>query len=150
MNETSGYSHNLAGAVARSAGTLKRYGRLFTQYLRPLRLSLAALGAILAATIALQILAPLLAGRFLDRAAGGAALGELFMLAGITIALAVAGQALAIAETYVAERVGWTATNELRADLLAHLLRLDATFHTAHTAGELIERADGDVATLAR
>src|SRR5258706_332507 len=31
-----------------------------------------------------------------------------------------------------------------------HLLRLDATFHTAHTSGELIERVDGDVATLAR
>src|SRR5262249_404051 len=30
------------------------------------------------------------------------------------------------------------------------LLRLDASFHSAHTPGELIERVDGDVATLAR
>ncbi|MEP7187761.1 MAG: ABC transporter ATP-binding protein, partial [Roseiflexaceae bacterium] len=57
---------------------------------------------------------------------------------------------MAVAETYVAEHVSWAATNALRADLLAHLLRLDATFHTVHAPGELIERADGDVATLAR
>ena len=33
---------------------------------------------------------------------------------------------------------------------VAHLLRLDASFHTARTPGELIERVDGDVAMLAR
>ncbi len=64
--------------------------------------------------------------------------------------LALVGQGLAVVETYVAENVSWAATNELRADLVAHLLRLDATFHTAHTPGELIERVDGDVSTLAR
>ena len=64
--------------------------------------------------------------------------------------LALVGQGVAVAETYVAENVSWAATNTLRADLLAHLLRLDASFHNAHTSGELIERVDGDVATLAR
>src|SRR5439155_13965546 len=37
----------------------------------------------------------------------------------------------------------------LRADLTLHVLRLDPTFHVRHTAGDLIERTDGDVATLA-
>ena len=74
----------------------------------------------------------------------------LVVLALLTIVLALAGQGLAVAETYVAENVSWAATNELRADLLTHLLRLDATFHTAHTPGKLIERVDGDVGTLAR
>ncbi|MGH2602137.1 MAG: ABC transporter ATP-binding protein, partial [Dehalococcoidia bacterium] len=71
-------------------------------------------------------------------------------LALLTIGLALVGQGVAVAETYVAENVSWVATNALRADLVAHLLRLDATFHTAYTPGELIERVDGDVATLAR
>src|SRR5581483_4594879 len=75
---------------------------------------------------------------------------DLVFLSLLTIALALAGQGLAVAETYVAENVSWAATNALRADVLAHLLRLDATFHTAHTPGELIERVDGDVGTLAR
>jgi ABC-type multidrug transport system fused ATPase/permease subunit len=74
----------------------------------------------------------------------------LIELALLTMALALAGQGLAVTETWLAERVSWDATNALRTDLLAHLLRLDASYHNAHTAGELIERVDGDVATLAR
>ncbi|MBP1632951.1 MAG: transporter related protein, partial [Acidobacteria bacterium] len=63
-------------------------------------------------------------------------------------ALAVGHQLLNVAATYVAEQVGWRATNELRADLAEHVLRLDMGFHKGHTPGELIERIDGDVTTL--
>ncbi len=108
------------------------------------------LAAILCGTIGVQVVTPLLASRFIDQATSGGAPGDLIFLALLTIGLALAGQGMAVAETYVAENVSWTTTNALRADLLAHLLRLDATFHTAHTSGELIERVDGDVATLAR
>src|SRR5579885_2772223 len=93
---------------------------------------------------------PLVASRFIDRATSGGAPHDLMVLALLTMGLALLGQGLAVAETYVAENVSWAATNALRADLVAHVLRLDATFHTAHTPGELIERVDGDVATLAR
>jgi ATP-binding cassette, subfamily B, bacterial len=108
------------------------------------------LAVILCGAIGVQVVTPLLASRFIDQATSGGAPGDLIILALLTIGLAVAGQGMAVAETYVAENVSWTTTNALRADLLAHLLRLDATFHTAHTSGELIERVDGDVATLAR
>jgi len=108
------------------------------------------LAAILCGTIGVQVVTPLLASRFIDQATSGGAPGDLIFLALLTIGVALAGQGMAVAETYVAENVSWTTTNALRADLLAHLLRLDATFHTAHTSGELIERVDGDVATLAR
>lgn len=111
---------------------------------------MALLALVLCATIAVQVAAPLVASRFIDQATSGAPLRDLIFLALLTIILAIAGQALAVAETYVAENVSWIATNALRADLLAHLLRLDATFHAARTPGELIERVDGDVATLAR
>src|SRR5207302_9859661 len=50
---------------------------------------------------------------------------------------------------YVGEDLGWSATNTLRADLLLHTLRLDQSFHKARTSGELIERVDGDVTSLA-
>lgn len=108
------------------------------------------LAVILCGTIAVRVVAPLVASRFIDRAVSAGTLEELIFLALMTIGLALAEQGLAVAETYLAEYVSWAATNTLRADLLAHLLRLEATFHTAHTPGELIERADGDVATLAR
>jgi ABC-type multidrug transport system fused ATPase/permease subunit len=45
--------------------------------------------------------------------------------------------------------VGWTATNDLRADLALHCLRLDMSFHKKRTPGEMIERIDGDVTALA-
>jgi ATP-binding cassette, subfamily B, bacterial len=134
----------------RSLQTLNRYRRLLSHYLRPHRSRMALLAVILSGTIGVQVVTPLVASRFIDRATSGEVLRDLILLALLTMALAVVGQGLAVAETYVAETVSWAATNELRADLLAHLLRLDATFHTAHTPGELIERVDGDVATLAR
>jgi ABC-type multidrug transport system fused ATPase/permease subunit len=130
--------------------SLHRYWRLLARYLRPQRLRMGLLAAILCGTIGVQVVAPLVVSRFIDRATGGAALRDLLVLALLTMGLALARQGGAVAETYVAEQVSWTATNALRADLIAHLLRLDASFHTAHTPGELIERVDGDVATLSR
>ena len=130
--------------------TLNRYWRLLVHYLRPQWVWMSLLAVILCVTICVQIVTPLVAGHFIDQATSGGDLGSLFVLALLTMGLALMGQGLAVAETYVAENVSWTATNAMRADLIAHLLRLDATFHTAHTPGELIERVDGDVATLAR
>jgi ATP-binding cassette subfamily B protein len=141
---------NLPLTHIRMFHTLGRYWRLLAHYLRPQWLRMLLLAIILCGTIAVQVITPLVASRFIDRATTGGALGELISLALLTMGLALVGQGMAVAETYMAEHVSWAATNELRADLLAHLLRLEATFHTAHTPGELIERADGDVATLAR
>jgi len=129
---------------------LNRYWRLLAHYLRPQWPRMALLALILCGAICVQVVTPLVASRFIDQATSGGSPRDLIVLALLTMGLALAGQVLAIAETYVAENVSWAATNALRADLLAHLLRLDATFHTAHTSGELIERVDGDVATLAR
>jgi ATP-binding cassette, subfamily B, bacterial len=129
---------------------LGRYWRLLGHYLRPQGPRMGLLAVILCGTIGIQVVTPLVASRFIDRATTGGALRDLIFLALLTMGLALAGQGAAVAETYVAENVSWAATNALRADLVAHLLRLDAPFHTAHTPGELIERVDGDVATLAR
>lgn len=119
-------------------------------YLRPHRRSIALLAIILATTIAIQIGTPLIAARFIDDATSGGSRQRLVFLAVATIALAVLGQGIAVAESWVAERVSWSATNALRLDLAAHILRLDYTFHAAHTQGALIERVDGDVGALAR
>ncbi len=129
---------------------LSRYWRLLAHYLRPQWPRMGLLAVTLCSAICVQVAAPLVASRFIDQATSGGALRDLIVLALLTMGLALAGQGLAVAETYVAEQVSWAATNALRADLVAHLLRLDAAFHTAHTPGELIERVDGDVATLSR
>jgi ABC-type multidrug transport system fused ATPase/permease subunit len=130
--------------------TLKRYWRLLAHYLRPEWARMLVLLLVLGGAIAAQVLAPLVTSRFIDRATAGQPLRELISLALLTMGIALFGQLLSVVETYVAENVSWAATNEMRADLLEHLLRLDASFHNAHTAGELIERVDGDIGTLAR
>ncbi|MDQ6906730.1 MAG: ABC transporter transmembrane domain-containing protein, partial [Chloroflexota bacterium] len=130
--------------------SLNRYRRLLAYYLRPQWPQMSLLAVILCGAIGVQVVTPLVASHFIDQATSGGPLRDLIFLALLTMGLALAGQGVAVAETYVAENVSWVATNALRADLVAHLLRLDAPFHTAHTPGELIERVDGDVTTLAR
>jgi len=127
---------------------VRAYLRLLRTYLRPLRARVALLSALLLAGIACQAVNPQLIRAFIDRATSGGAPGGLLSLAAGFTALAVGHQILNVAATYVAEQVGWRATNELRADLADHLLRLDMGFHKGHTPGELIERVDGDVTTL--
>ena len=129
---------------------LRRYWRTLALYLRPQWPRMVLLTGILFGTIGVRIVAPLVASRFIDQATAGGTLRTLVSLALLTMLLALLGQGMVVAETYIAENVSWTATNALRVDLVAHLLRLDASFHNARTAGELIERVDGDVATLAR
>ncbi|MFH1329682.1 MAG: ABC transporter ATP-binding protein [Actinomycetota bacterium] len=127
---------------------VRAYLRLLRRYLRPLRRRVALLAALMGTGIACQAINPQLIRAFLDRATSGGSLGGLLTLAAGFTALAVGHQILNVAATYVAEQVGWRATNELRADLAEHVLRLDMGFHKGHTPGELIERIDGDVTTL--
>lgn len=123
---------------------------MLVHYTRPVRWPLLALLLIMAATIAVQLVTPALTARFINAAVGGDAMRELVTIALLTAGVALAGYVLAPVETWVSEHVAWEATNALRADLLAHLLALDASFHARHTVGELIERVDGDVSHLAR
>ncbi len=118
-------------------------------YLRPHRPRLALLAALLAGSIGLQLANPQLARTFVDRAAAGDPTGALLPIALAFLAVAVLAQVAAVAETYVAEDLGWRTTNQLRADLTRHVLTLDDSFHSEHGAGELIERIDGDVSVIA-
>ena len=99
--------------------TLRRDVRLLAHYLRPQWPRMALLAVILCVTIGVQVVTPLVASNFIDQATSGADLHSLIVLALLTMGLALAGQALAVAETYVAENVSWIATNTLRADLVA-------------------------------
>lgn len=121
---------------------------LLRTYLAPLRGRVALLLVLLLAAIALELLNPLILRSFIDQAQAGAPLGALTRIAGLFLGLALAFQLVTVAQTYLAEFIGLSATNRLRADLMRHCLKLDPAFHHAHTPGALIERVDGDVATL--
>lgn len=65
-----------------------------------------------------------------------ARLGLLFLLA------ALLQQALTLAATYLAQDVGWRATNRLRSDLTRHCLTQDPAFYKPFAPGALMERVD--------
>jgi ATP-binding cassette subfamily B protein len=124
------------------------YSDLFITYLRPQRGRAMLLAALLLASIGLQLASPQILRRFIDTARRGGSAEELTQTALIFIAALLIGQIAAAAALYLGTDVGWAATNLLRADLAAHVLRLDMWFHNAHTPGELMARVDGDVAAL--
>ncbi|MEZ4711553.1 MAG: ABC transporter ATP-binding protein [Caldilineaceae bacterium] len=127
---------------------LKSYYRLLAQYLQPQRTQVLWMAVLLLLNIGLRLVNPQIMRFFIDTALNGGAMQTLVQAALLFLGVAVLSQALAVAATYFAERVAWTATNALRYDLTAHCLNLDLSFHKTRTPGELIERIDGDVDKL--
>ncbi|MEO8286275.1 MAG: ABC transporter ATP-binding protein [Chloroflexota bacterium] len=127
---------------------LTGYRTLLSSYLRPQRRRVITLGAILLVGLTLELANPWILRAFIDGALAKAPLESLIWVAVLFLVAALGTQLVSVAQTYVAENVGLTATNQLRLDLTLHTLRLDPSFHGSHTPGELIERVDGDVATL--
>jgi ABC-type multidrug transport system fused ATPase/permease subunit len=123
--------------------------RLLATYLRPEAPRAVALALLLFAGIALQLANPQIAKTFIDHAQAGDAFDGLVRIAMLFLAAALLTQVATVAETYVADDLGWRTTNVLRADLTRHVLELDASFHAEHSPGELIERIDGDVSAIA-
>ena len=128
---------------------VRSYITLLYDYLRRQKGRVALLAVTMFTGIGLMLVGPQLIRAFLDRAIDGEPSSRLIPLAIWFMVIAVLQQFFSVAATYLAEQVGWTATNEMRADLAAHVLDLDMGFHKEHTPGEMIERIDGDVTAQA-
>lgn len=127
---------------------LKRYLTLLKTYLKPQWLRTSLLAILLLTSIGLQLLAPQILRYFIDTVMAGGATTSLIMAGVLFMGVALLNLGVSVATTYFSEYIAWTATNQLRADLVAHCLSLDMSFHKEHTPGELIERIDGDVDAL--
>lgn len=123
--------------------------QVLSRYLRRRRGPVAVLGLLLLASAALAVVSPQFLRHFIDQALDRAAIGVLLQAAVFFIGFAALAQGLSVVADLLAARVAWSATNELRADLLAHCLRMDLSFFQDHSGGELVERIDGDVGKLA-
>lgn len=122
---------------------------LLAQYLGPQASAVALLTALLLGSLGLQLVAPQIVRAFIDGVRSGMTAAQLVPAGLLFLGANLLSQVLTVAVTFLGENVGWRATNAVRADLLRHCLALDVTFHHARTPGELIERIDGDVTTLA-
>ena len=127
---------------------LREYWRLLSRYLVSQRTAALWMALLLLGNTAIGLATPQVERRFIDAALAGASQPLLARLAVAVLVVALARQGLSVLATYWAQRVAWTATNALRLDLAAHIVRLDLYFHKVRTPGELIERIDGDVSAL--
>ena len=135
---------------------VRAYWNLLINYLKSQWLRVLLLSILLFGGIGLQLVNPQIMRRFIDAATGMAEVEldaaqrsiRLRNTALLFMGFAVLQQIVTVGATYLSAVVGWTSTNALRYDLAAHCLRLDMSFHNAHKPGEMIERLDGDVASL--
>jgi ATP-binding cassette, subfamily B, bacterial len=121
---------------------------LLRRYLIPQGTRVAWMSLFLLLGIALQILNPQIARRFVDATQNTADSSNLTLLAVLFIVAALISSGFRALAAYISNDVAWRATNALRADLAAHTLNLGMGFHKSRPPGEMIERIDGDVNAL--
>jgi ABC-type multidrug transport system fused ATPase/permease subunit len=136
-------------AYTSETGGIRSYAQLLGYYLRPYRGKVGLLALSLFAASGILVYTPQLIKQFIDGATGGATLGALTQIALVYLGLALVRQWLQALSTYLSADVGWSTTNQLRTDLFRHALGLDLAYHKNRTPGELIERIDGDVTSIA-
>lgn len=129
--------------------TFNHYKEMFQQYILPQRGKVILLMILLLSGLGLQLISPQLMRYYIDASSRTDSIDVLKMIAISFIGLALINQIVQLLETYIGEKVAWTATNALRQTLSLHCLKLDMPFHQEHTSGEMIERIDGDVSTMA-
>jgi ATP-binding cassette, subfamily B, bacterial len=107
------------------------------------------LSVLLVTVTLLQVANPQIVRFYIDRAVAKGSTVVLVWMAVAYIIIAIVVQVTQIWATYVGENFAWDITNSVRTDLTEHCVHLDYQFHQDHSPGELIERVDGDVTTLA-
>ncbi len=125
-----------------------QYRQLLGTYLAPQWRRMAALAGLLVIDLVLQLSLPRVVQGFIDSATAGVTLRTLVLIGTAYLVVAIAQNWTLVGWQYLAQNVGLSATNSIRADLTLHCLKLDMGFHNAHTPGEMIERVDGDVTKL--
>jgi ABC-type multidrug transport system fused ATPase/permease subunit len=132
---------------------LKRYWELLVKYLGPMWRKVLLMSVLVLTGTGLGIVNPLVLRFFIDTAKGTAAqqpstLPTLILVAAAFLGISLLTQVVGVIMGYVGADIAWRTTNQLSIDVLRHCLRLDLSFHSARTPGEMIARIDGDVGSI--
>ncbi len=122
--------------------------RLLLDLIRPDLSRWLGLGLFVAIGAGLNLVGPLIIGRIVDRSIAGAEVNEISRLALWFLVVAVIVQIMAVIGIQLSAVAAWKTTNQIRLELVRHVLSLDHEFHRSHTPGELIQRVDGDVTAV--
>lgn len=127
-----------------------RHRWILVRYLAPQRGAVALMAVLLLLGIGLELLEPQFIGRVIESVQHKRSQAVLVHLAALYFLVSMLRRGVTVLAALGSERVAWRATNALRVDLTAHVLRQDPAFYAAHSSGELIERIDGDVDEIAQ
>ncbi|WP_346928835.1 ABC transporter ATP-binding protein [Clostridium sp.] len=127
---------------------LKDYFELLYKYLKRQKFMVILLFLILVTNLVIQLVNPQILRYYIDAVTQNEGIENLLIAALLFIGFGIVRQVFKIVSTYISEKVGWTATNALRSDLIKHCINLDMDFHKAHQSGEMLERVDGDINAL--
>jgi len=127
---------------------LKDYFELLYKYLKRQKIMVILLFLILLMNLVIQLVNPQILRYYIDAVTQNEGIENLLIAALLFIGFGIIRQVFKIVSTYISEKVGWTATNALRSDLIKHCINLDMDFHKAHQSGEMLERVDGDINAL--
>ncbi|MEW8993216.1 ABC transporter ATP-binding protein [Clostridium sp.] len=127
---------------------LKDYFGLLYKYLKKQKFMVILLFFILIMNLVIQLVNPQILRYYIDAVTQNKGIENLLIAALSFIGFGIVRQVFKIVSTYISEKVGWTATNALRSDLIKHCINLDMDFHKAHQSGEMLERVDGDINAL--
>jgi ATP-binding cassette subfamily B protein len=122
---------------------------LLAAYLPGQRRRMITLAVVLIGATGLQVINPQIVRYYIDTATASGLIEVLVLAAAAYLTVAVVLQVFKVAAASLGENAAWSMTNQLRVDLADHCVRQDVRFHNERSPGELVERVDGDVTTLA-
>ncbi|MGR3270144.1 ABC transporter ATP-binding protein [Thalassococcus profundi] len=83
-----------------------------------------------------------------DQVLVGGNAGALVWVAGAIFGIFAFRAVASVTQKVLLTRVSQLTTQDIRQDLLAHLMRLDGSFHQVHAPGHLMQRIEGDVGAV--
>jgi ATP-binding cassette subfamily B protein len=122
--------------------------RLLVEELGKHRRETWILSILIVLTAAVPIAAPFVLRDLTDQAVAGKGLSQLMSVAILLVVLEAIHPLFDLVTGRLAIGLSWKVSNGIRAKLARHILTLDAAWHGDRTAGELVERIDGDTASI--
>ena len=131
-------------AAGDDAPSSAAHWRLIATFLRPHRRALVGFAVLVVLAGSLPLAGPVLLGAIADAAAGQAPTRELIALAGGLVAVGIVANGADLVVTWLGARLAWTAANDLRVHVAAHVFGLGSAWHATTTPGAVVDRVDGD------
>lgn len=128
--------------------TVKQYHKLLSTYLFNEKKTVLLLLFLVILHTAFQLAIPQMTASFIDKAVAREPLNLLVIIGVSFIIVSIVSQSLRVIVETLGVNLGWKCTNELRNDVVLKCSKMEMDFHNENSAGEMIEKIDGDIERL--